>query len=233
MDKLEQKLRQLITEICTHPLKSLERQQKLSQVCILVIKSGKLWRENTTYYNDALQQMWEYCCQHPEEYEPSLKNVTTWLNDNLKKQLRNLRDAQRRNKNRLLTIIQTQEGQIFDPTDNIPARPDIDPVLEVWEATLNWVKSDPDRILRKTCFRKRSEVNAQALILRRLPPETPWQTIATEFQLTPSESKDLPKFYSRKCLPHLRRFGTSLGYINEPPTYASKGTISNHMKQVS
>ncbi|NET54509.1 MAG: hypothetical protein F6K09_39760 [Merismopedia sp. SIO2A8] len=146
MDKLEQKLRQLITEICTHPLKSLERQQKLSQVCILVIKSGKLWRENTTYYNDALQQMWEYCCQHPEEYEPSIKNVTTWLNDNLKKQLRNLRDAQKRNKNRLLTIIQTQEGQIFDPTDNIPARPDIDPVLEVWEATLNWVKSRLDLI---------------------------------------------------------------------------------------
>ncbi|NES25841.1 MAG: sigma-70 family RNA polymerase sigma factor, partial [Symploca sp. SIO3E6] len=61
MDELNQKLRQLMAEICTYPALTLEHRQKLSEVHLLVMKSGKLWKEYKPYYNDALQQMWEYC----------------------------------------------------------------------------------------------------------------------------------------------------------------------------
>ncbi|NES00541.1 MAG: sigma-70 family RNA polymerase sigma factor [Symploca sp. SIO1B1] len=213
MDELNQKLCQLMAEACTYPASSLERRQKLSEVHLLVMKSGKLWREYQPYYNDALQQMWEYCLQHPQEYDPTRGSVTSWLNYNLKKQLRRLRDAQYRQKQRQITVTITEYWQTIDPVENLPASPDIEPILEIWENTRTWVETDPKGILKNTLFRKRSDINAQVLLLRRLPPDTPWKNIAAEFQLTPAEAKDLPKFYNRKCLPLLRKFGRSQGYI--------------------
>jgi hypothetical protein len=179
------------------------------------MKSGKLWREYTPYYNDALQEMWEFCCKNPEQYDPTLKSVITWLDDYLKKRLRNLRDARYRQQRREITALATESGETTDPIANLPARTDIQPVLEIWEKTLEWVQADPDNVLRCTCFRKYSNVNCQALILRRFPSETPWSTIAAEFNLTPSEAKDLPKVYSRRCLALLRNFALSQGYVEE------------------
>jgi hypothetical protein len=215
VDDLDQTLRTLVTEACSHPPKSWKRREKLSEVHRLVMKSGKLWREYTPYYNDALQEMWEYCCQNPEQYDPNLQSVITWLDDYLKKRLRNLRDARYRQKSREITAIATEPGDTTDPIVNLPSRPDIQPVLEIWEKTLEWVQSDSDNVLCSTCFRGYSKVNCQALILRRFPSETPWSTIAEEFNLTPSEAKDLPKVYSRKCLPLLRKFAVSQGYVEE------------------
>jgi hypothetical protein len=215
VDDLDKKLRTLVAEACNHPPKSLERRQNLGEVHRLVMKSGKLWREYAPYYNDALQEMWEFCCKNPEQYDPTLKSVITWLDDYLKKRLRNLRDARYRQQRREITALATESGETTDPIANLPARTDIQPVLEIWEKTLEWVQADPDNVLRCTCFRKYSNVNCQALILRRFPSETPWSTIAAEFNLTPSEAKDLPKVYSRRCLPLLRNFAVSQGYVEE------------------
>lgn len=216
MNELDLKLRQLITSACNYAPKSLQRQQALAKVYLLVMKSGKLWRENTPYYNDALQEMWEYCCQHPEEYNPDINGPIVWLDDELKKRLRRMRDGKNRQQQRFLIAIQTEQGITTNPVDNIVASPDIQPILEIWQKIISWVEKDPDERLRSTCFRKRPEINAQALILRRLPPDTPsWQTIAAEFKLNPQEAKDLPKFYNRKCLPLLREFGLSQGYIEQ------------------
>jgi hypothetical protein len=218
MDNLEYELRQLIAEACNHPSGSWERQDKLDDVYRLVTKSRKLWKESTPYYNDALQQMWEYCCQHPEEYDPTVKGVITWLDDELKKRLRRFKDADRRRRSIPMTNLLTQEGQTTDLVENQPADPDMEPVLEIWEATLNWVRTDPDGVLRSTYFRGRTDINCQALFLRRFPAETPWPTIAAEFNLTPSEALDLPKFYSRRCKPVLREFGLLQGYIEKQDT---------------
>ena len=177
MNDLNEKLRQLIAEACTHPAKSLERQQKLNQVYRLVMKSRKLWKERTPYYNDALQEMWEYCCQHPEEYDPNLKQVITWLDDELKKRLRRYRYAQKKQRERQINALSTESEKITDPVDNLKARPDIEPVLDIWSKTLNWIQTDPEGALRSTCFRKRPEVNCQALFLLRFPAETPWNKI--------------------------------------------------------
>ena len=215
MDELNEKLRQLIAEVCTHPAKSLERQQKLNHVYRLVMKSGKLWKERTPYYNDALQEMWEYCCQHPEEYDSSLKQVITWLDDELKKRLRRYRYAKKKQQEREITTLPTESEKITDPVDNLRARSDIQPVLDIWSHTQNWVLTDPEGVLRRTCFRKRPEVNCQALFLQRFPAETPWNKIAESFELTSAEAKDLPKWFNRNCLPLLRKFGAEQGYIEE------------------
>ena len=218
MKDLNHKLCQLIAEARHYPLKSLERQQRISEVHRLVMQTGKLWRENSPYYTDALQEMWEYCCQHPEAYDPSVKRVITWLDDYLKKRLRRYRDARYRQQQRLLIILETEKGQATDAVENLSAPPDIQPTLDIWQATLDWVQTDPDGTLHRTIFRKRPAINSQTLILRRLPPDTPWSTIAAEFNLTPAETKDLPKFYHRKCLPLLRKFALSQGFIEELET---------------
>jgi hypothetical protein len=213
MTDLDETLRKLVAEACTYPPRSLKRQQTIERIYRLVMKSGRLWREYTPYYGDALQEMWVYCCQHLEEYDPSLSGVITWLDNYLKKQLRLFRDRQNRDQRRRANPIQTEQGDILDLTDSIPARPPIEPVFDLWEKVLEWVESDPDGVLRRTCFRKRPEINAQELFLMRFPPETSWQTIAECFHLNPAEVKDLPKFYNRRCLPLLRNFGISEGYL--------------------
>ncbi|NER36131.1 MAG: sigma-70 family RNA polymerase sigma factor [Oscillatoria sp. SIO1A7] len=218
MDNLDKNLRQLIAEACSYPAKSPQRQQRLSEVYRLVTKSRKLWRESVPYYNDALQEMWEFCCQNPELYDPSKCRVTTWLDDELKKRLRRWRDGTRRQQQRQMYARKSEEGQAFDLVGHLPARPDVEPALEIMNATLNWIATDPEGTLRKTLFRKRADINCQALIRRRFPSETPWKEIAAEFNLTPSEATDLPKFYNRKCLPLLRSFGVAQGYIEDRKT---------------
>ena len=222
MNELDLKLRELIATALLYPSQSLERQQVLAQMHLLVMKSGKLWREHTSYYNDALQEMWEYCCEHLEEYNPDIKGPIVWLDDELKKRLRRMRDGKYRQQRRFITIKQTEQGVTNNPIDDIVSSPDIQPAIEIWEKTIQWVQEDPERRLTSICFRKRPKINAQALILRRLPPNTlSWKTIGAEFNLNPAEAKDLPKFYNRKCLPLLREFGLSQGYIEQPSTSSS------------
>lgn len=132
-----------------------------------------------------------------------------------KRRLRRYRDRQRRETHRQIIPSQTDDGSICDPVDRLPARKDVRPALDIWNNTLDWVRRDPDGRLRNTCFRHRAEVNCQALFLKRFPQETPWKTIAEEFNLDDAEAKDLPKWYNRRCLPLLRDFGVARGYLDE------------------
>ncbi|WP_413166853.1 sigma-70 family RNA polymerase sigma factor [Capilliphycus salinus ALCB114379] len=217
MDNIHTQLRQLVAEACTYPPESVERRQRLNQIIRKIMRSGKLWRESSDYYNDALQETWEYCCEHLEEYDPERASVITWLDNHLKKRLRTWRDRKYRQLNRQISPSHT-EPDFTDPIERIAAEPDIQPALEIWEETTEWVNNDPERVLSKTCFRNCPHINCQVLFLKRFPSETPWNDIASDFDLTPAETKDLPKFYNRKCLPLLREFGTSQGYIDPTQT---------------
>ncbi len=195
------------------PSGSPERQQKLSELFRRVMKSRKLWQEPTEYYNDALQEMWEYCCHHLEEYDPTRAGVITWLDYHLKRNLRRFRDRKIREGRRQQTSYRTEDGQQLDPLDRVEAKADIQPCLEMWERTLQWVQADPKGILQNACFRRRPEINAQTLFLQRFPSETPWRNIAQQYALNPAEAKDLPKWYNRRCLPLVRQFAITQGWL--------------------
>ena len=211
--KLDQTLRQLVAEALTYPQASWERRQKLNTIIRLVMRSGRLWKENTDSYSDAVQQTWEYCCQHLEEYDPTRAGVITWVDHYLKKRLRYFRDRKIREMSRTLPpLYHPDEGEVH-PLDRVASRPDIQAVFEIWKSTLAWVEADPEGKLHQTCFRNYPEINAQTLFLKRFPHEKPWKEIAQEFNLTSAEAQDLPKFYNRKCLPLLRQFGEAQGYI--------------------
>jgi hypothetical protein len=213
---LDEQLRQLIKDACKHPPGSLDRQRCLTK--IIRLTSGKLWRENVAYYQDALQQTWIYFCQNVcekntgERYDPDRSSVVTWLNYYLRRRLQDgFIDTQKQQAR--TASVQTRASasngpdEIINPVDSLPASPDVPPILD---EVRTWAEADSSGELRRVHIEGYPQVNCQTLILRRLPPETSWKGISDEFGVA---VPTLSSFYQRQCLPRLRKFGESQGYI--------------------
>jgi len=207
------KLQQLIQETCAHPPLSLERQKGLAKLVKLIQHSGKLWKEEVPHYEDALQQTWFYVCRNLCEattgsvYDPEKGTVMTWINAYLKRRLQDNQIERFRQQKTRVQAYRTSEGEVYDPIDRLPAPAPVPPVLEEIH---QWVQTDPGGKLKRIYMRDRPDVNCQVLILRRLPPETPWKDLAQEFNI---DKNTLSRFYSRQCLPRLREFAQSEGYL--------------------
>ncbi|MGI0497849.1 sigma-70 family RNA polymerase sigma factor [Limnospira platensis CENA597] len=208
-------LQSLITETCRHPPGSLKRQQGLTQLYRMIVKSGKLWRENTPYYEEVWQQTWLYFCLNlceattgKDKYDSDRSSITTWLNVYLKMRLK---DRAIKHQNQKQQMVSASQPLYDDDTltflDTFEAPPDIPPILQ---ATRKWAETDPEGELQRLQVRGREDVTCQLLILRRLPPETTWEDLSAELGLPVST---LSSFYQRKCLPQLRKFGESAGYL--------------------
>ncbi|MBF2065393.1 MAG: sigma-70 family RNA polymerase sigma factor [Calothrix sp. C42_A2020_038] len=210
MSQLEE-LRRLVEEACGHPPGSPQRQRLLTQIIRLV--AGKLWKENSSYYQDGLQQTWLYFCRNIcEGYDPDRGTVITWLNVYLKHRLQDLylkiqEDQIRKAPSNVLQLSSGDKSEIYDPIENIAAPPDTPPILENVKL---WAKCDKSGDLRQTHIQGRPDVNCQVLILKRLPPEVSWRELASEYGLTVST---LSSFYQRQCIPKLRQFAQDEGYL--------------------
>jgi DNA-directed RNA polymerase specialized sigma24 family protein len=176
-----------------------------------IIKSGKLWKDNDPNYGDVLQKTWLYFCENIDQYDPERGSVITWLNAYLKYRLQDIRRERNQEKK---TKIQHSDRQnqdlnrtIDDLINNLPAAPDIPPILEEIQ---QWVQTDPNGELRRIHIQGHPEITCQVLILRRLPPQTTWEILAQEFGVAAST---LNSFYRRQCMPRLRKFGETQGYL--------------------
>ncbi|MEM9273060.1 MAG: sigma-70 family RNA polymerase sigma factor [Cyanobacteria bacterium P01_F01_bin.143] len=211
MKKIAESLSQLVIEACKHPPGSKERQKNLTKIIRLV--NSQLWQENTPYYEDALQETWIYFCRNICEgkanitYDPNKATVVTWLNNYLKWRLKDGFIRVQKNKQRTISTRIDATNKIIDPIDNLPARPDIPPLLEDIK---QWVLSDPQNKLSKIYLDNHPQITAQTLILRRLPPESPWNKLAEEYGVSVGT---LSSFYQRKCKPLLREYSQNQGYI--------------------
>ncbi len=195
MDELEGQLHQLIKEACKAMPGSSDRQKKLTKIIRLIQNSGKIWRDSSPYYEDALQQTWLHLCRNFHVFDPERGNVTTWLNVHLQWRLKDYWSQEQQQKAWI------QNGEMID----VPAQAEPPPILPTVK---QWVEANDE--LRRIHIHGHPEVNCQVLILRRLPPETNWKTLAREFNISVST---LSSFYQRKCLPLLRKFGESQGYL--------------------
>lgn len=216
MDGQEEKLRQLVQEACSYKVGSAQRQRNLTRIIKLV--TYKLWKESTPYYQDALQQTWVYFCQNicegktGEPYNPSRGSVSTWLNFYLKRRLQDFYIETEKQKaktysNQATGLASHDSEHQIDPIENIAADPYVPSLLELVKT---WVETDPDGELSSIHIANHPELTAKILIMRRLPPETSWKTLATEYNLSIST---LSSFYQRQCLPRLRKFGEMEGYL--------------------
>lgn len=212
----EEQLVALVQEACRHPAGSPQRQRILTQIIRLI--KNELWKENTPYYQDALQQTWLYFCQNICEgntgkpYDPNRGTIAGWLNFYLKRRLQDfyLNSKQERD-SRVSTLPGSLNSNEANHTVNfvetLPAKPDVPSLLE---DVTQWVETDPEGQLRSIHIKNHPEVTCQVLILRRLPPETSWKALSQEFNLPIST---LSGFYQRQCLPCLRQFAVSQGYL--------------------
>ncbi|MEE3717562.1 hypothetical protein V2H45_12430 [Tumidithrix elongata RA019] len=203
---IEEQLKQLVLETCQHPHGSVGRQKGLTAIVRLVNRSGKLWREATAYYEDALQQTWLYFCRNLCEaitakaaYDPNQSTVTTWMNAYLKRRLQDMYTETQDQKYKTVPEIQ-DDNTGLTATDRLEAPSQPSSLLE---RIREWVEKDPTKKLRKLHVRDRPDVNAQVLICKRLPPESSWQSLSQEFNLPIST---LSSFYQRSCLPILKQF---------------------------
>ena len=215
-------LQQLVAEAGLYPAKSPERQKKLNQIVQVVNRSSRLWRgtqEDRPYYEDALSNTWIYMCQNLDKYHPNRgASFITWVNSHLKWRLYDLKKVHgtwgnhtrpifRKDINGKKIPISLEDISSEDET----IEPDSPSLTTLRKEICGWVQTDSDEVLRNTIFRKRQEINAQVLILRRLE-DIAWATITAEFRLNKAETKDLPKFFSRKCIPLIKNFGKQKGY---------------------
>ncbi|MEO1299390.1 MAG: sigma-70 family RNA polymerase sigma factor, partial [Cyanobacteria bacterium J06636_16] len=203
----------LIVEACRHPWGSLQRQRRLTNIIRLI--SDQLWKENSPYYQDALQQTWIYFCQNLCEgktgraYDPEQANVVTWLNAYLKRRLQDGYISVQKQRATIASGFPTGSDaeERVDPVDQLPAQPDIPPLLTDVKA---WAEANPDQVLTRTHLTNQSQITCQYLILKRLPPGVPWKKLAAELGVSVGT---LSSFYQRQCLPLLREFGKSQGYL--------------------
>jgi hypothetical protein len=218
-NNLSKQLERLVAEACSHPPKSLMRRQKLSEIVRSIVKSGRLWQENTPHYNDALQQTWVYFCRNVcvcEEntttiFDPTRASLITWLDRYLRMRLRDFCIEQTQHQNTVTLSPSSEDSEAINIINNVENPPThSDSPLIILEETKKWVLADPEGELKSVHIKERPDVTCQILILRRLPPETSWKNIADEFKLPPSTA---PNFYKRECLPRLRNFAKKQGYL--------------------
>lgn len=215
VSQTDEQLRRLVEEACQHPHGSLLRQRYLTQIIRVINKSRKLWYESSQDYPDALQQTWMYFCQNiceagtGERYDPDRASLTTWLNAYLKRRIQDktiAREKQQATQRSSVRVL-GDSGNTLDLVESLPTPAAAPPILE---SVLAWVESDPTGELRQISISKRPELTCQVLIRRRLPPETSWDELSQEFGVSIST---LSSFYRRQCLPRLRKFGESEGYL--------------------
>ena len=207
---VEEQVLLLVAEARSHLPRSVKRQKTLTKIIRLI--SNKLWRENTPYYQDALQQTWVYLCQNlcesntSEAYNPSNGSVITWLNMYLKQRLQNLYLEQIQQADPASPDTHILElGQVNETSDQeyLKANHNISSLLE---DVTTWVETDPKNELRCIYIEGHPEVTCQELLRRRLPPVTSWKNLAAEFDLPIST---LSSFYQRHCIPRLGKFDVS------------------------
>ena len=202
---INQQLRELAIATCQHPPGSLSYQQHLTRLIRAIVDSGKLWQEQTADYEEALQQTWLYLCRNlcractGKPYDPNISAVTTWLNAYLKHRLQDLRLQKQAR--------QAQQQENAAALETLAAPPDVPPLLD---DIRQWVETDPSGELRQLHIRGRPDLTAQVLIRHRLPPETGWKELEAKWGCPLST---LANFYQRHCLPRLRKFGESEGYL--------------------
>ncbi|PSB41853.1 hypothetical protein C7B67_26085 [filamentous cyanobacterium Phorm 6] len=217
-DSAQQQILELVTEACKHPVGSLRRGRFLDKLIREIVKSGKLWKENTPHYEEALQKTWIYLSRNlceattaKEPYNPEKSQITTWLNPYLKKRLLDCYRKQKQERERQIQLPIVSLDRLSDKkdikyTENLKANPDVSFYLD---ELLEWIETDPNNELKSRHVRGKPEINCQVLLQRKCLYGQTLQEIAKEFGCAPST---LYQLLNNDCRPLLQQFSENQGY---------------------
>ncbi len=203
-------LQDLIRTAQQHPAGSLDRNKALTRIIRMIRPLLKIGTH--PYHADVVQNLWLFFVQNLDRFDPNYRCLVTWLNSHL---FYRHRDAyhrfltQRHLEVPLDSTLTEEEALSHRVIPDVPSSEYGS--LEMLDRVVDWVQTDPTGILRQTHIEGHPEINAQVVISLRLPmTEVTWKEMAAKF------GKPIPTlnvFYSRKCLPLLRQFGESEGFL--------------------
>ncbi|MEG4273136.1 MULTISPECIES: sigma-70 family RNA polymerase sigma factor [unclassified Microcoleus] len=226
-DPAHQQIVELVTKACQHPPGSIQRGRFLHRLILEILKSGKLWKEHTPYYKEALNKTWIYLSRNLCEattakrpYDPEESLITTWLNPYLQKRLLDYRLAQQKEqqkqKPRLIVSLEgEQDEENVNSIEKIPA--EADSIFYV-EEVIEWIETDPNNELKSRHIRGKPQINCQVLLQRKCLYGQSFKELAKEFGCAHST---LYQLFNNDCRYLLQKFCEDQGYqtLNIPGVY--------------
>ncbi|MEG5137809.1 MULTISPECIES: sigma-70 family RNA polymerase sigma factor [unclassified Microcoleus] len=217
-DSAQQQILELVIEACKHPVGSLRRSRFLNKLIREIIKSGKLWKENTPHYEEALHKTWIYLsgnlCEATtakQAYNPEISQITTWLNPYLKKRLLDCHQKQQQERarhiqNPIASLEELSNREDIKYNENLKANPDVSFYLD---ELLEWIETDPNDELKNRHVRGKPQINCQVLLQRKCLYGQTIQEIAKEFGCANST---LYQLLNNDCRHLLQNFSENQGY---------------------
>ena len=194
-ESLEEQLKNLVVETCQHPQGSFERQRELNKLIRIIQRSGKIWKDSSPDYEDALQKTWLYFCLNLSAYDPKKASVITWFNNYLKWRLLDQRIDEKEKTKIFVDNVTADGSDIFDKVPSPESKQD----LRTFVCT--WIKNDPDGKFKGKTMPSRTDINAQIVCLKHLCDGKTWQNLSTELRIN---YQTLTTFYKRKCIDLLK-----------------------------
>lgn len=200
LDEFNQQLGQLALSAQQHPPLSPERQSALRSLVQAILRSGRLCRPQQgkfsgfyqDIYDEALQELMLFICQHIERYNPERGTVMAWVNMLLERRF--FREA-------IPKVLGRQDVQrvTLSDLDNLTAPEPQETLTEKLKAC---VDQDPEDILKAEYIKDHPAATFQVLLQRRILGKS-WKEISAEFDL---KIPTVSSFYYR-CL---TKFSTRL-----------------------
>ena len=214
-EALHEQLLELVDRACQHPRGSSQRNRYLNRLIRDIKRSGKLWKENTLYYEEALHKTWIYLSRNlceaitaKQPYDRTKSRITTWLDSYLQHRLKDERLAEQKAKQKIISRppLSLDDDQNFDLTEHLPARTDLSFYME---EILEWIETDPTGELKSNHLPRKRDITCQIVLQRKWSSGQSMEQLAAEFGCAPST---LYNFFKSHCVPLLQKFCEDQGY---------------------
>jgi hypothetical protein len=208
--EFQHQLQDLVVAAQQHPAGSLDRNKQLTKVIRQIYPLMK--REHNSEDADVMQNILFFLVKNLDKFDPSRGCLLTWLGSRLFFAWRDVYLAKINQQHHETPL----DIALVDGENGWQGVPELASrnygSLETLELVYAWVQTDPNGILHQTHLEGHPEINAQVILLLRLPlSEKPWKEIAAKFD---KPIPTLHSFYKRKCLPCLREFGQTEGLLD-------------------
>jgi hypothetical protein len=228
---MEQHLRQLIEEVCQHPLKNPKRQKAMNKLLIEIQRLPGLGKSSHPDYLDALNQTWEWgnrsiCTQFDWSKPKIQERLVQWLNSYLYWRIKDLYSSSKVNSTSLDAPIGNDEAGatllelLSENGLHPPSRNGLDAYIEQIErerqqdiglALEQYIEEDPEGKLHNCHPKAHPECNCRLLSQRVLlnSPPNKFSSLSTELNI---KYQTLNAHWKRNCLPQLQEIAKELGY---------------------
>lgn len=200
LDEFDEQLRQLAVSAQQRSPLTAERQMALRSLVQSILRSGRLCRPQRgkfsgfyqDIYDEALQELMLFICQHIERYDSERGTVMAWVNMLLERRF--FREA-------IPKVMGRQDVKRVTLTD-LDHLTSPEPQETLTDKLKACIEQDPDDVLKAEYIKDRPTATFQVLLQRRILGQS-WKDISAEFDL---KIPTVSSFYYR-CL---TKFSTQL-----------------------